>query len=243
MGAESIDIELNGSPLRIMCSDPEGTARIRSALYEHLIDEPAPIGFSLQAPTEEQRLFVLLDRSGFVLGRSRRLEDALSTLGGHLAAFLPAPPGTVRLRLRAILDHHDRAVVAIPPLLTLPPLVERRLASLGCRIVDRMVLDLDAAGCVHAPRSNWQGIANLEDGSGHVSGLRQSAHVAALLLPGAVDGTTSRAQVVHAVASTAVQSDQRKLCLDVAEAISDQIAIAVDPGRPEIVYQALANLS
>ena len=240
MGTEPLDLKIDGTLLRVVCDNPRGARVLRSALSHHVAKEPAPPGFYLEAPTDDQRLYVLLDRSGLVLARTRRLEDCLAALAGHLAAFRRPPEGTTRFRMRTLVDRDQRVTLALPPLLQLPPLVERRIDSLGQRIVDRLVVDIDGDRRVHVPDGRWPELSGVGDGIGHVSTFDVPAPVDLLLAPGA---RRARAQIIAAVASAGSPGASHRAILDVSEAVSDVEIEFLDPSRPTEIYRMLRQRS
>lgn len=241
MRTAPIDVAIGGQSLRVVCDDEGGADLLRSALDRHLAEGPAPLAFYLQVPTENEKLFVLLDRSGLVLARARRLEDCLATLGGHLSAFLQAPERTARFVVRGLMDDQGLLTLALPPLLQLPPLVERRLASVGYRIVDRLAVDVDRDARVHLTNGEWPGLADLPDGVGHVSYRGAPAQVGSILLPGAPGPRMSMAQVIAAVAAAGSPGHQRDSILDITEALADVHVEHLDPGQPDAVYRLLSR--
>jgi hypothetical protein len=238
VGTEPLDLAINGTHFRVVCDDPDSASLLRAALSNHLIDDPAPLGFYVEST--KKKLHIVLDRSGFVLGRTRTPEHALSVLAGHLAAFLPPPEGTVRLRMRALVDRDHRAVLAVPPLMMLPPLVERRLKSIGHRLLDRLAVDIDRDGQLHLPASTWPELLEFDDGPGHVSALSEPVSVAAVMLPSAnPKKPPSVAQVVHAVASNSAGPDALGACLDAAEVLAATKIMPIDLDTPDGLYLAL----
>lgn len=111
MRTDALDLDIAGVRMRVVCEDPAGLAFLGAALADHLVDEPAPLGFSLRIPSGRTSFHVLVDRAGSVLARLGSTEDALAVLGSHLAAFIPPPPGTIRLRAQALLREIGRAHV------------------------------------------------------------------------------------------------------------------------------------
>ena len=116
----------------MVCEDPKLFDVLASSLSDYVVQDQAPLGFVLKAPSAEQKLRVLLDRSGLVFGtHTRMVKISLGILTSHLAALLVPPEGTDTLRMRALVDDRGHAILAMAPLLRIHPVIERRLARTG----------------------------------------------------------------------------------------------------------------
>jgi hypothetical protein len=239
-----IDLEIHGSPVRIVCSDPDGAMLLRHALADHVVSREAPLGFKLEGPSEAGRLAVLTDRCGFVLARTRHVEQALAILGGHLSALLPALPGTVRFKMRAAVSTAGTAALAGFPLLTTPPVVERRLEGSGWRILDRLTVEVDpVAAKLRMPDVPWKELAALDPGPGHILPEGRVDAIRLLLVPAlAPDATPSTATVVHTLAGAVVGGADRQASLTAAECLADAVPhhfVAFD--QRSAIYDALVT--
>jgi hypothetical protein len=231
---EPIDLDLFGRRVRILCDDVVATQALRTALDSYVVNSPGPLGFVVRSPKRGQRLWVLLDRSGFVLGRSRDVENCLAMLGSHLSVFCPPHPGTVRLRWRALIDSDDAVLLVAPPILMTPPLVERRLARTGHRLLDQLTVDVDAAsGELKLRTVPLSGLHRLDPGLGHASADERPRQIRTLIAPtGENYGTSlSTAQLVQFLADTAIPSTSRELRITAAERLANGARLAlVDSG-------------
>ena len=171
-----------------------------------LTDTEAPLGFVLSSPEGRNRIFVLTDRCGFIMGRSRRLDEILVVLAGLLSSFLDQPQGSQRFRMR-ILAREGSAYLCVPPVLFSEPPIERLLHKRGVTVVDRMVIDL----AVDSPRITdqavpWQLAGAGVPGVGHMTpGSCDLLEIKRVLMssePGAIG--LSRATTVAAIADSAV---------------------------------------
>ena len=226
----------------MVCDDPQHVQVVRELFADALIDEPAPLAFALQRPKRDSKLFVVLDRSGFVLGRTRSIDDCVSILAEHVGAWLRPPAGTTRLRVRA-LQRTDGAgaVLAAVPLFTEPPAVERRLDGLGFGLLDRHVVDLDSEGRLWMTPSRWRTEAATPI-QGHAQTAVDPVPVDRLLVPmhGHVD--LSPAQVVAQLAAAVGPNVTGSSRLSSAEALVDRVTVVgvdlEDRGAP---YRALVS--
>jgi hypothetical protein len=243
-----IDLEVNGSAIRVVCSDPGGAEILRQALAAHIVARDTPLGFVLNAPSKKGKLTTLTDRCGFVLARTRALEQALAVLGGHLSALLSPVPGTIRLKMRAVASPDGAVALAAFPLFAAPPVTERRLERTGWRIVDRLVVDVRVDAGARAQLQlvdvPWPALATLDPGPGHARPATQPSVLGALLLP-ALPGEPppSEAAVVHALATAAVGSASLEASMAAAEALARAVPhVAVSLDEPNVLYDALTKL-
>ncbi len=241
--AAPVDIELGGVGLRVASDDPGLATRLADALAEHAVGEAQPLGFMLHAPEDERGFYMVTDRSGFVLGRTRTLDQALAVTGGHLSVLVPPPEGTLRLRLRAVVSSRDGSVKLVTwPLLAAPPAVERRLEASRHRIIDRVAVDIDPlSASLRLSPVPWPALAHLDPGPGHVAPGADPRRVRALLavaFPGAAEPTPG--QVAHALAAAAIGVVDRDRLLDAAAEIASSIeARLIEIGRDNEVYDLL----
>ena len=174
---------------------------VRSIFADYLTDSPAPLGFAIQAPSGKTSLHVVVDRSGFILGRARDITDSVAVLASHLAALMPPPNGTVRLRARAFLRDDNTAVLAGFPLFTDPPVVERRLKRESCRVIDRLAVDLGSDGFLGFSPAPWNAKEDPYPIVGHATAPTEPIAVARLLQPQVSSTALTEAAKVAFVAS------------------------------------------
>lgn len=196
MRAETLNLDLDGSRVGIIIEGASDLGMLREALAEHLVDSSAPIGFRISAPNRPRHYYVLMDRSGFVLGRSRSIDECIGMLASHLAAFLEPPADTVRLRMRALITAESRAVLAGFPLFTTPPVTERRLERTPYRLIDRIAVDADREGNLGLAPLPWPTLAGLPIPGGHANFGSSPAQIDAVLVPTGHNEETSRAAAV-----------------------------------------------
>jgi hypothetical protein len=219
-----IDVDIEGTALRIVVDDPDGAQALRQALEHRLIDREAPLGFRLKSPRTGRGLVVLSDRCGVVLARTRSVSDGLAVLSSHLAAFLRPLDGTVRLRVRVLTSATSGTALLLFPLGVLTPLVERRLDGAGWRMLDRLVVDVDAATL--RPRLRpipWTGLGARAAVAGHADYIGDDNEPRLLIVPSFERSPLSRATVVHMLASHATASERRRVVLDTAERLAFEL--------------------
>lgn len=236
LGTIALNLRFGDSRIRVACDARRGARLLRSALADHVDDDPedAPLGFVLTAPQGLRRSHSLVDRSGFVLSEGRGLDAGLHALASHLTAFLPPPPGTVRIRARALIAG-ERMVVCAFPLLYFPAVTERDLARAGARLVDRLALDVDVQTGEIANRGiPWPALGGLDAGRAH-AGTGGHAAVAAVLTPGgAASAPPTRASVVATLAASGLEGSPAQL-LDAATALTQRAVLrSVPPGADAV---------
>ena len=131
----------------------------------------APIGFVLKAPKVDTGLHLLIDRSGLVLARCRTWQECVAVLGEHLATFVPPPANTVRVHMRAIIRKATSgrdAILAIFPLLSIPPLIERQLERRSQAIVDRLAVDISPDCVLDLAAMPWPELLTGAQAAGHI---------------------------------------------------------------------------
>lgn len=218
MGTD-VNLELFGTRLRVVCDTAPNAEMLRSAMRDHVIAESADLGFVIRAPADHRRLYLVLDRSGLVLGRTASSTEAVVMLSRHLASFLPPPPNTVRLRAR-LLVKGAFANLAGWPLFTDIPVVERRLERIGFRIVDRLIVDLRRDGAVSFAPSPWRDLAEQCEIAGHASVSDGPFELQAVMVPQVTRADPSRASVIAFLAGTMIGDADRHDRLDLAEVLS-----------------------
>jgi hypothetical protein len=242
--ATPINLEIGRSRVRVTCTHPVGAEILRRGLSDFVIADDAPLGFVIHATTPTRRLFVLNDRSGFVLARSRTIEECVAALAMHLGALVEPPPGLVRLKGRMVMSDVGRAAVGLFPVFAAPPLVERRLSAGGLRLVDRLVLDFAPRSLeLHTPTLPWHLVAS-DPGPGHAAGTASDgARLSMLVLPcDGVASTPSIAEVILTIAVAAGGTD-RDAVLDMAERIVATADVRVLPYDDRSArYAALQSL-
>jgi len=213
---DAIDLDIAGRRVRVVCEDPAGISLLSSALADHLVAEPAPVGYSLQVPAGNKKLLVVLDRSGFILARTKTIEEGVAVLGRHLGALLQPPKGTIRIRARVLVGGDNRLVLAGFPLFVEPTVVERRLERASHRMVDRLVADLHPDGTLQMSAAPWLALTGLRDVPGHAPALFEPTELTRVLLPRTGNEDSSRASVVSFLAAA----------MSPAASISDRFALA-----------------
>jgi hypothetical protein len=223
--------------LRVLCEDPTVGAELAQQFSAFVVDEPAPIGLVLKAPSEPGSLWLVLDRSGFVYGRCRRADDAGRILRSLLTSFEPSSPEVYRLRCRAFVASDGRMTVSLFPLFVTTPPIERRLERLGLAVYDRLAVDLGRDLVVVEPGA---GSATVDrDIAGHISSAA-GAVVRAVVVPAPVGATISRAQATALVASS-MSGPDRSSILDVADALVETQVRVVGYPVDELPYDLLMS--
>ena len=219
----AVDLDLFGTPIRVLAELPEAGAAVRSAFADYLYEDASPVGFVLKAPQNAGGFHVLVDRSGFVLARCRSWKECVGVLTEHLVAFAKPPAGTCRVRMRSVVRDSPtgrEAVLGMFPLLSLPPLVERQLAQKSLRILDRLAVDMTDEGQLMMRSMPGIEVADGEPTVGHCSSQdANGANAAAVLVPTLPNGAPSRSQLVALIARQ-VHSESRTRTLDLAERLA-----------------------
>lgn len=239
MRTNAVDLDLAGTALRVICDDPAGSAWLRSAMAEHVVDEPAPVGFALRVPAASGKFHVLMDRSGFVLARVRSTDEALAVLGRHLAALLPAPADTLRMRARAFIRADSTVVLAAFPLLVDQPVVERRLEQASVRLVDRLVVDMRRDAVLQMASAPWRAFDALPAVVGHADAPAVPLAIDDVLVPQLASESTSKADLVAFLAAISQPGPPVAERLDVAARIADARVVTVPVGDQSALYAAL----
>lgn len=252
---QQLTLDIGGNRLRVTTSDHDSADFLRRALADHVIEDDALLGFKLaltdprgltahETPTrrDQSGLCVLMDCTGAILARSSDRNVVLAALTGHLAALnLSAPRWPIsRYRLRALITS-DHAVLVAAPLLTRPPVIERRLAKLGYRVADVPFVDIDAESLMLQPFDiAWPALAKLESGSGHASSRELAQPVTKLLWPARENASNpSPAQVVHAMAAATLSGNHQQR-ISGAEQLTEKIEVLpVRVGDDAATYRVL----
>jgi hypothetical protein len=237
--ADAIDLDIAGTRIRVICQDSGALAEFRSAMADHLIDEPAPVGFAMCAPAGANKLHVVVDRSGFVLARVRRSDECLAVLGSHLAALLPPPAGTLRLQARAILRDDSTAALAAFPLAFHQPLIERRLVRSALRVVDRLVVDIDSDMTLRMAASAWSGLSGLPVPAGHAPAPVEPTPIRVVLVPQLEPTEPTQADLVAFLAAVTSSGASRAERLALAEGLLRERLAVVRLDDPTALYAAL----
>lgn len=228
MGTDTIDVEVGETRLRIISRAPELTDQLRAALVDQLVDEECEPGFVVDHAATHGALFTLVDRTGFILARSRTVGGCRSAVLSHLAALLPPPDGTIPARMRALI-RDGQAVLAAFPLLTTPPVIERRLQRTGWGLVDRMIVTLTPESDLHLARTPWSMTSDRDIALGHALEPDGPIEVARVLIPGGPGLQPSEAGVVAFLAALFDGSSSRDVRLDVAERLASRAStVATD---------------
>ena len=243
MRTDALDLEIGDTQLRVICEDQDGVALLRTALKEHLVVEAAPLGFVLRSPQNSDRFFVLLDRSGFVLARSRTLDESLAILASHLAVFQPSPSGTTRMKMRALVSDDSTAVLAQFPIFVSPPLVERRLGRTGHRIVDSLAIDVANDGSLQMSPAQWPDLTRMPSPQGHASAPSEPHEIVAALALSPTNHPPSRGALTWMFATGMDGNSSRSERLTLAERLSGVRALPVLPAQGSSAYAALQVLA
>lgn len=240
---EAIDLTVHGRTVRVTVDDDRSRDALAEDFDGRVTEEPGVTAFAVRAASGSSRLHVVMDRSGFVLGRTRSGDEALGILRRHLEAFAPPPPGATRFTLRALLGDDGTALLAGFPLFTEPAPVERRLSREAFRLVDRLSVDVgldDSATPRLLPST-----APATDATpcvGHAASPNRTAPIAAILLPGGPQPATA-AQVVTILAEVSRGDGSHQARLESAEALGRLPIRMVATDRRSARYEALAGSS
>ncbi len=219
MRADALDLSIGEHQLRVVLPDGGSLAILADAFRDYLMDEPAPPAFRVKPPDGQGDFYVLLDRSGFILARSRTSEGCMAVLGGILAGLEPVPAGSVRLPLRAVAND-EGVVLASFPLFRVPALIERRLERIGYRIVDGLMVDIDQDLLLSRSAPKWAGSQAPQLPPGHCDDKIDRSEVSAVLMPRVGSVAPTRAQSIAFLA--AGDPSFRNQSLDVAERLADR---------------------
>lgn len=220
MRTQRIPLRLGDQDLTVEFTNRAMAEQVQAALSSHVVRHDAEVSFRVEQAGRRSRLHVILDRSGFVLGRLRTADQAVAVLVRHLSAFCPTPVGTTRLSgVRALVNDDGGAVLAMWPILTEPALVERRMARTTFRMVDRLAVDVLHSGEIVMSPVAWASVAaGTEVTVGHappiVAPVRPSAFVA---LDSDGSETMTVARAVAFFASTMCGTSGAMAKLDLAE--------------------------
>ena len=237
MRVDALDLGIHGNRIRVICDDAAGVKRCRSALAAHLVDEPAPPGFVVQGPKKAGDLHVVLDRSGLVLGRARSFDECLSILLSHLGVLISPPAGTIRLRMRALLNANG-AVLASFPLFTHPPFIEGRLERVSYRMLDRLAVDLTPSNGLLLSRPPWAQLPDAPNVRGHSTAGDEVMNVTAVMVPKLFASGPTKAQLITNLACAVLGLPHHE-AIETAERLATipLIEVDIDPRTPP--YKAL----
>ena len=240
MGIGVLDLDIFGTRIRVLCEDAAAVAVLHTALAEHLISEATPHGFSVKVPQRTNGLHVLMDRSGLILGRTQTIEECVALLGSHLAALVPPPPGTTRVRMRALVREDLTAVLACFPVFAAPPLVERRLDRAHYRIIDRLAVDLSPEGGLRMTATPWPALAELHHSvPGHAPAPDVDASVTGILVPSVGPEPPSTAGLVSFIAGSVSPGISHAERISFAEQLASFPVVTVESGNRSAAYLAL----
>lgn len=239
MRTDAIDLNLAGTNLRVLCDDPTGIAKLRHALADHLIAGPAPVGFAVRVPADIGGFHLVIDRSGHVLARLNSVDACLAVVGSHLAALLPPPPDTVRLRARTILFDDSTAALAVDPHFVSQPLVERHLQRASLRLVDRLVTDVRLDGTIVAAAPAWSGLDAMATVGGHAPAPGGPIPIESLVIPQLGPAEPSPAQLVSLLTGIMCPGSNRAMRLSLAQRLAARHVVTVPAGDTGGLYSAL----
>jgi hypothetical protein len=238
---DAVDLDIFGNRIRVICENETEANRLKTDLRNHVINDPVPVGFIMKPPQRDSKLHVLLDRSGFVLGRSRTAGESLTILKEHLGVFVSPPPTTVRLRMRAFLGSDGSVVVVDSPLPQNPPVAERRIQREGYQIIDRLVIDINPDRGLDITPAFWP-VSDRSAIVGHAETMQAATPISGVLLTSAnAIAPTKACRVAHFAAriSSASSIEAR---LDAAEWLASLPTAYVAPDDPSAIYIALNDL-
>jgi SAM-dependent methyltransferase len=244
MGA--IDLAIGDHTTRVMCAEADALATLRRGLATCVVKRKAPTGFLLHVPSVRQRLYVVSDRSGHVLGRTRERDQALAILAGHLNALQSPRHGSVRMSARALIAPDGGAILASWPLLYAPPISEGQLERTGYRLLDRLWIDVNPSqGVLEHDETPWEALRSLDPGPGHLSSSAYPHHVRGLLLPGGPNTfTPTKAELVRYIAALAVAVQDRAQALMAADLLASTVEVRhVKLDDPRSLYEALKGFA
>ena len=224
-------MKIGSHKIAIACDDPSGTKLLRFSLSDHLREAEFPLGFVLSKPNASQKYFVVKDRSGYVLGRSKRLTEAIAVLSGHLSAFLPEPPNSVRLNLRALVSRQGSVICFAWPLFFAPPVTERRLHKMGYSVMDTLAVDIDPTSGRLMQRSlPWPKLQSLDPGVGHVLPSANTLQIRSVMWATFPDAApTTFGQGVAFLATCFASNLGRQARIELAEMFASQVEIVDVP--------------
>lgn len=241
MEATSLNLEIGGHLVGVACGTREVADQLRAGLAEHIISEHAPLGFVLRAPTTRGGMFVLTDRCGFALSRSRRVEPAMSALVSLLSGFLE-PAGWLHRFVARALVKQGTAALCLNPVTYVPTLVERRLLSTGYSILDRLAVDVDDQGRIVVEPVPWPSLASGRAGLAHrIPGTGRSSFVIdRVLVPGlGASARQSTPELLAAIAATAITGDRAASLYTAARILANSDMVSVDLEDQNGLYRAL----
>lgn len=243
-GVTSLNLRFGDDRLRVACDSRRAVRRLRAALADHVADggDDAPLGFVLTAPAGFQRHHLLVDRYGFALSRARGLDAGLHALGSHLTTLLPSSAGTVRVRTHALTTADGMVLCLFPPE-ALAKLDERELVRSGCRLVDRLAVDVEVAtGVIVNGDVPWPEIQRLSPGAGHAGpgGRRTATAVVDLVPPGSPPLTP--AGFVARLAAGALHGDPENVLDATSRLVAGATLLSVPP-EPAALAELLREFS
>lgn len=243
-----MDLQFDQSAFRVTVSDSSAMKAVRERFADHVVElepqllESVPLAFEVRAPSGPGRLWMVVDRSGFVLGRLRTMDEAIAVLTSHLGVFERPGSGAARLRMRAVLRSDNTAALVGFPLMVDPAPVERRLARVGAAIVDRVAVDVvltEDGPALAGGSTAFQGVDELA--SGHGGALFEPVPISSIIVPDAQPGRRTQAEmaayIAHTVASTTSGQDLRVVCLKLAQLR----VVSASSRNAEEIYAALGD--
>ena len=241
MRADAVDLDIFGNYVRVICAAESEATQLRSDLSGHAVGGPVPVGFIMRPPQPNSKLHVLLDRSGFVLGRSRTSEASLSILKEHLGVFVPPPSTTLRLRMRALLGDDSEVVLVDASLLSTPPVAERRIRREGFQIIDRLAIDIDPSSGLELMPTPWAALSRA-DRVGHAETPRAPAPVSGVVVTSSSAEAPTKASRVARIAANFSSKSTISTRLDAAEWLASLPSAHVSFNDPAGIYPALRHL-
>ncbi len=232
----SLDLRIGTREMRVVVDSRRAAKMLRRSLDAHIVPGvDAALAFMLTAPVGFQRNHVLTDRAGITLSDGRGLNAGLHALASHLAAAVEPSSDVVRVGARALVGDHG-AVLCAAPLLHFPAPDRDALAALGCRLIDRLAVDLDIeTGNLVIPAIPWPDLQQLGDRDDEF----EPVPVSAVLVAGTPGAQSSRAAVTAELASRVTFGSSQEGLATVANVVRGAKVLATSP---DDVMSALAGL-
>lgn len=223
------------------------TEEIASRFRDHRVEGDAFLGYRILASPgspDAPLFFVLNDATGAILCRSRDVAVVLDTLTSHLHALALGPPEPThaRVALRALFGQ-GTGVLVLPPVLSSPPPIERRLARLGFRVADTPFVDVDVATGALRPFDPPGPMVELRSTPGHVPVDQLEGTIGHLFWPAGPGSTPpSVAERCAALANT-ILGEPPEDCVRKAQSMAERLQLfLVEPDRDAAAYEALAHV-
>lgn len=232
-----IDIAAGDFVFRAVLDDASVADGARAAFADSLSRQPGTLALILEAPSDDNGLYRLLDRSGITVARAREASALIGSAIAHLASLLAAAAGPaqgqVLVKLRALAHADGSASLLTPPFGINPTLAERRLHKEGLALVDHAVLTIDADGAIQPTVS-----AAVTATPGHVR-LSEALPVQHIVTA-AGGGPEATAPATIAANAAAVSVGQRHDVFAAAIGLAQRSVVTLDHTDTAALYKALS---